>query len=81
MSAKIVPFPLAKRYQMIARQARYAAELSADAAERHIAHQLRLQANAMRRKGVDPDLIQHELKSMESAIRKLLACAAFGGAA
>lgn len=81
MSAKIVPFPLAKRRQLIARQARYAAALSTDAAERHIAQQLPTQADAMRRKGVELNLIQHELKSMETAIRKLLACAAFGGAA
>jgi hypothetical protein len=81
MNAKILPFPLAKRRQMIARQARYAAALSADAAERHIAHQLQLQADALRRKGVEPSLIQHELRSMETAIRKLLGCAVFGGAA
>ncbi|MDE3179294.1 MAG: hypothetical protein KGM47_06495 [Acidobacteriota bacterium] len=81
MNATIIPFPLAKRRQMIVRQARYAAVLSADAAERHIAHQLRLQADAMRRKGIESHLIEGELKSMEMAIRKLLACAVFGGAA
>jgi hypothetical protein len=81
MTAKIVPFPLAKRRQMIARQARYAAALSADAAERHIAHQLRMQADALLRKGVESNLVQQELKSMEAAIRKLLARAVFGGAA
>lgn len=81
MSAKVLPFPLARRRQLIIRQARYAAALSTDAAERHIAHQLRLQADAMRRKGIESHLIEDELKSMEMAIRKLLARAVFGGAA
>jgi hypothetical protein len=81
MSAKIVPFPLAKRQQMIVRQARYAAALSSDAADRHIARQLQQQADALKRKGVDSDLISRELRAMEMAIRKLLAYAAFGGVA
>jgi hypothetical protein len=65
----VLPFPLARRRSLIDRQARYAAELDPDAAERHIAQQLKVQAEAMQRKGVDPALIRRELKCMEIAIR------------
>lgn len=51
MSAAIYPFPLAKRGAMIDRQARYAAELGPDAAERHIQQQLKIQGDSMRRRG------------------------------
>ncbi|PSO29838.1 DUF6074 family protein [Bradyrhizobium sp. MOS002] len=79
MSAAVFPFPLARRRDMIARQARYAAELSADAGERHIAHQVKLQADAMRRKGVSEDLIAREIACMDRAIRALLERAMSGG--
>ena len=68
MSAAIYPFPLAKRGAMIDRQARYAAELGPDAAERHIQQQLKIQGDSMRRRGVDEDLIARELKCMRTAI-------------
>lgn len=61
---------------MIDRQAFYAAQLSPDAAERHIARQLRTQADIMRRKGVDERFIRRELSAMEDAIRHAL-CKAF----
>jgi hypothetical protein len=72
MSALIFPFPLARRRSMIDRQARYAAELGPDAAERHIQQQLKIQGEAMRRKGVDEDLIARELKCMRAAISAAL---------
>jgi hypothetical protein len=78
MSAAIVPFPLAKRRTMIDRQARYAAEINPDAAVRHIQQQLKIQGDAMRRKGVDDNLVARELKSMEAAIRTLRARAMYG---
>jgi hypothetical protein len=77
--AIVVPFPLIRRRDMIERQARRAAELNPDAAERHIANQLKLQGDAMRRKGVSDDLIARELSAMERAIRALLLRAATGG--
>jgi hypothetical protein len=80
MTAAVVPFPLARRRTMIDRQARYAAELNPDAAERHIQQQLKIQGDAMRRKGIDEDLIARELHCMETAIRALLLRAASGGA-
>jgi hypothetical protein len=80
MSAAIYPFPLASRRTMIERQARYAAELSPDAGERHIQQQLKIQGEAMRRRGVGEDLVVLELRCMEAAIRGLLIRAASGGA-
>jgi hypothetical protein len=79
MTTTIVPFPLARRRSMIQRQASYAAELNPDAAERHIARQLQVQGDAMRRKGIDENLIARELKCMEGAIRAMLLRAVSGG--
>jgi hypothetical protein len=72
MICSVIPFPLARRRRMIDRQVRYAAELHSEAAERHIRQQLHVQAEAMRRKGVDEALVRHELGCMELAIRSLL---------
>jgi hypothetical protein len=41
----VLPFPLASRRAMIARQSRYAAELNPDSAERFIRQQLRIQGD------------------------------------
>jgi hypothetical protein len=79
MTAIIVPFPLASRRSMILRQARYAAELNSDAAERHIQKQLKIQGQAMRRKGIDEQLIAQEINCMETSIRAMLLRAVSGG--
>lgn len=71
-AATVVPFPLARRRTMIDRQARYAAELNPSAAERHIAQQVKIQGDAMRRRGIDEGLIERELKCFEAAIRAAL---------
>ena len=78
--ATVIPFPLASRRVMIERQARYAAEINPDAAERHIQQQLKIQADSMRRRGVDEDIIARELRCMETAIRGMLLQAVSGGA-
>jgi hypothetical protein len=69
MSAAIVPFPPASRQKFISRQANQASELNAAASERHILCQLKIQADLMRRRGIDEDLIARELKCMESTLR------------
>jgi hypothetical protein len=79
MSADIVPFPLARRRNMITRQSRYAAELNPDAAERFIQQQLKIQGDSMRRRGIEEDLIDRELKCMEFEIRSRLNRLAAGG--
>lgn len=70
--AVIIPFPIDRRQPYIERQAHRAAELSPDASERYIAHQLRLQRDAMFRKGIDESLIERELRCLDISIRKVL---------
>ena len=72
MSATVLPFPLARRRAMIARQSRYAAELNPESAERFIRQQLKIQGENMRRRGVPQNLIARELECMEAAIRREL---------
>lgn len=75
----IVPFPIERRRGLIERQARRYTELNPDAGERHVAHQVQVQADAMRRKGISEDLIERECRCYENAIRALLARAVSGG--
>jgi hypothetical protein len=79
MTAVIVPFPMANRRSMILRQARYAAVLSPVAAERHIRQQLKVQAQAMRRKGIDERVIAREIDCLETSIRATLLRDVSGG--
>ena len=72
MTATVLPFPLARRREMIARQSRYAAELNPESAERFIRQQLKIQGENMRRRGVPQNLIARELECMEAAIRREL---------
>jgi len=69
MTATVVPFPLARRLDLIHRQAEYALCLKPEKAEQHIARQLQCQADALHRRGVSDDIIALELKAMEAAIR------------
>jgi hypothetical protein len=69
MTAAVVPFPLARRIDLIHRQAEYALCLKPEKAEQHIERQLQCQADALRRRGVAEDAITRELKGMEAAIR------------
>jgi hypothetical protein len=79
MTAEIVPFPLASRRSMILRQARYAAVLNPDAAERHIQRQLKIQRQAMRRRGINEHLIAREINCLENSIRFTLLSNVSGG--
>lgn len=72
MTALVVPFPLARRLDLIQRQAEYALCLKPEKAERHIERQLQCQAHALRRRGVGDDVINRELASMEAAIRTVM---------
>jgi hypothetical protein len=80
MSAVVYPFPLARRRPLIERQVRYATAISPDAALRHIQQQLDVQAETMRRRGIDEDIIARELGCMEAAIRSHFDPSAPGGA-
>ena len=64
MTASVVPFPLARRRTFIAKQASHAAMMNPDAGVRYLQHQLDVQAESMRRKGIDEAIIQRELRCM-----------------
>jgi hypothetical protein len=65
----VVPFPLARRVDLILRQAEYALCLKPEKAEQHIARQLQCQSDALRRRGISDEIVARELVGMESAIR------------
>ena len=69
MSATVVPFPIVRRHGFIQKQADHAALMNPDSGVRYLQYQLRLQAESMRRKGIDEDLIERELRCMGRAIQ------------
>ena len=42
--------------------------MSPESAERHLAHQLKVQHDALERRGVDPERIERQLASLQRAI-------------
>jgi hypothetical protein len=70
MTATIIPFPLIRRRAYIAKQAEQMACMNKHAAARYLNHQLQVQREALRRRGVTAELIERELESMEAAIRR-----------
>lgn len=70
--AEVLPFPLAARVDFVERHARLIAGMSAEVGEAHLQRQLKVQADTLARKGVAPELIESELKALESAIRAAL---------
>ena len=67
--AQVLPFPLVRRRNLIRRQARFYADQAPQAAEKNLAHQLKVQGEALVRKGVAPDVADAEVRSLERAIR------------
>jgi hypothetical protein len=72
MTAAIFPFPITRRHKFIERQVSRLFELNVYSRERHIHLQLKIQPDAMRRRGIADNLIARELKSMEFALRNAL---------
>jgi Family of unknown function (DUF6074) len=68
MSASIIPFPLVRRRDFVCRHAEIISGLSHESAERHLSHQLKVQRDALTRKGVAEDRIEREIASLERAI-------------
>ena len=73
MTAVVYPFPIIRRGAYIAKQAAHAALMNPDAGVRYLQHALDVQADTMRRRGIDEDLVQRELRCMASAIRAAFA--------
>ena len=70
--AEVIPFPLSRRIDFVARQARAMASYNAVAAERYLSSQLQQQQAVLQRKGVDQDRIDDELIDLARAIRARL---------
>ena len=69
MTGEVLPFPLARRIELIQRQADYALSLRPLKGEQHIARQIEYQAKVMRNRGIADHIIKHEVAAMDAAIR------------
>jgi len=68
MSASVIPFPLSRRQDFVCRHAEIISGLRPKSAERHLAHQLKVQREALMRRGVAEDVVSREIASLERAI-------------
>ncbi|MHC2585382.1 DUF6074 family protein [Bradyrhizobium diazoefficiens] len=68
----LIPFPAARRLDLVASISRRALELSPEAGEKHIQRSLDLQATVMRRKGIGEDLIARDVAELSGAIRAFI---------
>ena len=71
MNVRVIPFPLSRRIAFVERHADIIRGLPPKSAERHLVHQLKIQHEALERRGVDPERINRELTSLERAILAL----------
>ena len=69
MTATVFPFPIICRHGFIRKQASHAALMNPGAGVRYLRHQIDVQAEAMRRRSINEDLIQRELRCMRSALQ------------
>ena len=71
-TAEIVPFPAARRVGFVRKMVRLMVSYRPEGAERAL--QLRLEAtrDAMLRRGLPADVVEREIRSLESAIRTKL---------
>ena len=67
--AEVIPFPLARRRDLIARQARWFGEQKRRSAERNLLVQIEVQAETLRRRGISEDRVADECRTLEAAIR------------
>ena len=73
MTAIVLPFPIVRRHGFIQKQASHAALMNPDSGVRYLQHQLDIQGETMRRRGIDEDLIQRELRCMRHALQDAFA--------
>ena len=79
MTATVIPFPRARDRNFVNRHVARMADLEHARAEKHLACQLRIQAEAMGRRGIAGNLIAREVRSLERAIRGALSRIVFSG--
>ena len=72
--AEVIPFPSAQRVGLIRMLAKSMASSghSVDSAERMLAGRLTTQRAAMLRKGIAPNVVEREVRSLELAVRARL---------
>jgi len=66
---QLIPSPAVRRVGLIRKLARLMAGYSAEGGERALYARLNIQYNAMVSRGMAPDVVERELRSLESAIR------------
>lgn len=69
MTAKVLPFPLARRARLVRKQAECFANASAHAAENRLAQILDQQRATLRRNGCDAEATEEQVRALEGAIR------------
>jgi hypothetical protein len=69
MTAIVFPFPILRRHGFIRKQSSHAALMNPDSGVRYLQHQIDVQAETMRRRGINEDLIQRELHCMRRALQ------------
>lgn len=67
--AELIPFPLARRVDLVQRQADRVLELAPDAGERHLVRQVDIQRQALLRKGCSTGRVETECNALEAAMR------------
>ena len=67
--AQVLPFPLARRRDLVRRQASFYTDQRPYAAETNLARQLQVQADTLLRKGVAPEVVAAEVECLKGAIR------------
>jgi Family of unknown function (DUF6074) len=67
---RLLAFPLDRRRDLVRRLAAQMIARSEQDAERHLAHQLRRQANVLARKQLSDDSIHREIAGLASAVRR-----------
>jgi hypothetical protein len=68
MSASAIPVPLSRRTSFVERHGEIISDMTQKSAERHLAHQLKVQREALGRRGVAADRIEREIASLQRAI-------------
>ena len=71
MTAIVIPFPFSRRVAFIERHADIISCMRPESAERHLAHQLKVQRDSLERRGIAEQIINREISSLERAILAL----------
>src|SRR5262249_54244079 len=68
-SAKLIPFPAARRVAFVSKLAKQMLVRTCTASEAHLRQQLEYQARVLIRKGIADDVARLEIRALENAVR------------